>query len=90
VSIVSEIHKFFNILIGPITCLIFDTVGKYLLVAGNKHIKIFHNITGYRTAIESAKRKLQQRQTQATKERLERIIQDNKELLIKMGEKYPE
>nr|XP_012221648.1 PREDICTED: transducin beta-like protein 2 [Linepithema humile] len=79
-----------DIFLGPITCLAFDTVGKYLLVAGNKHIKIFHNIPGYRTAIESAKRKLQQRQTQATKERLERIIQDNKELLIKMGEKYPE
>lgn len=65
-------------------------MGEYLLAAGDKHIKIFRNVTGYRTAIESAKRKLEQRQTQATKERLEKMIHDNKELLEKMGEKCPE
>ncbi|XP_072758878.1 transducin beta-like protein 2 isoform X3 [Anoplolepis gracilipes] len=79
-----------DIFIEPITCLAFDAMGEYLLVAGDKHIKIFRNVTGYRTAIESAKRKLKQRQTQATKERLEKMIRDNKELLEKMGEKCPE
>lgn len=64
-------------------------MGEYLLAAGDKHIKIFRNVAGYRTAIESAKRKLEQRQTQATKERLEKMIRDNKELLEKMGEKCP-
>jgi mRNA-capping enzyme len=75
--------------VGPITCLAFDAMGEYLLVAGDKHVNIFRNITGYRTAIESAKRKLAQRQTQATKERLEKMIHDNKEFLMKMGEKFP-
>lgn len=70
-------------------CLTFDAMGEYLLVSGDKHIKIFRNVTGYRTAIESAKRKLELRQTQATKERLEKIIYDNTELLTKMGEKCP-
>ncbi|XP_070522969.1 transducin beta-like protein 2 isoform X3 [Cardiocondyla obscurior] len=79
-----------DIFFGPITCLAFDAMGEYLLAAGDKHIKIFRNVTGYRTAIESAKRKLEQRQTQATKERLEKMIRDNKELLEKMGEKCPE
>ncbi|XP_070154095.1 transducin beta-like protein 2 isoform X2 [Polyergus mexicanus] len=79
-----------DIFIEPITCLAFDAMGEYILVAGDKHIKIFRNVTGYRTAIESAKRKLEQRQTQATKERLEKMIRDNKELLEKMEEKYPE
>lgn len=65
-------------------------MGEYILVAGDKHIKIFRNVTGCRTTIESAKRKLEQRQTQATKERLEKMIRDNKELLEKMGEKCPE
>ncbi|KAH0944890.1 hypothetical protein HN011_010188 [Eciton burchellii] len=78
-----------NIFLGPITCLAFDAMGEYLLVAGDKHVNIFRNITGYRTAIESAKRKLAQRQTQATKERLEKMIHDNKEFLMKMGEKFP-
>jgi len=77
-------------LAGPITCLAFDAMGEYLLAAGDKHIKIFRNVTGYRTAIESARRKLEQRQTQATKERLEKMIRDNKELLEKMGEKCSE
>lgn len=81
---------FLIILIESITCLAFDAMGEYLLVAGDKQIKIFRNITGYRTAIESAKRTLKQRQTQATKERLEKMICDNKELLEKMGEKCPE
>ncbi|XP_071581319.1 transducin beta-like protein 2 [Temnothorax nylanderi] len=79
-----------DIFLGPITCLAFDAMGEYLLAAGDKHIKILRNVTGYRTAIESAKRKLEQRQTQATKERLEKMIRDNKELLDKMGEKCPE
>ncbi|XP_050453399.1 transducin beta-like protein 2 isoform X2 [Cataglyphis hispanica] len=79
-----------DIFVEPITCLAFDAMGEYILVAGDKHIKIFRNITGCRTTIESAKRKLEQRQTQATKERLEKMIRDNKELLEKMGEKCPE
>lgn len=65
-------------------------MGEYLLAAGDKHIKIFRNVTGYRTAIESAKRKLEQRQTLATKERLEKIIHDSKEFLKKMGENCPD
>lgn len=79
----------FNIVVGPITCLTFEAAGEYLLVSGDKHIKIFRNVTGYRTAIESAKRKLELRQTQATRERLQKVIRDNTEFLTKMGEKCP-
>ncbi|XP_012150928.1 transducin beta-like protein 2 isoform X4 [Megachile rotundata] len=74
---------------GPIMCLAFDAVGEYILVAGDRHIKVFRNVTGYRVAIESAKRKLTQRQTSATKERLEKLIEDNKKFLQAMGEKCP-
>lgn len=65
-------------------------MGEYLLVAGDRQVNIFRNVPGYRNAIESAKRKLAQNQTQATKERLLKIIADNKELLLKTGEKYQE
>ncbi|XP_076670793.1 RNA guanylyltransferase and 5'-phosphatase mRNA capping enzyme [Andrena cerasifolii] len=74
---------------GPITSLAFDAVGEYVLVSGYKHIKVFRNVTGYRVAIESAKRKLTQKQTSATKERLEKLIVDNREFLQAMGEKCP-
>ncbi|XP_053997904.1 transducin beta-like protein 2 [Hylaeus anthracinus] len=75
-----------DIFLGPITCLAFDALGEYVLVAGDKHIKVFHNVTGYRVAIESAKRKLTQKQTSATKERLEKLIVDNRKFLQAMGE----
>ncbi|XP_043521936.1 transducin beta-like protein 2 [Frieseomelitta varia] len=78
-----------DIFLGPITCLTFDAMGEYILVAGDRHIKVFQNITGYRVAIESATRKLTQKQTSATKERLEKLIEDNRKFLQAMGEKCP-
>lgn len=79
-----------DIFSGPITCLAFDAAGEYLLAAGDKHIRIFRNIPGYRTTIESSKKKLEQRQTSATRERLEKTIVDCKSQLEKIGEKYLE
>ncbi|CAK9828448.1 mRNA-capping enzyme [Anthophora retusa] len=78
-----------DIFMGPIMCLAFDAAGEYVLVAGDRHIKVFRNVTGYRVAIESAKRKLTQKQTSATKERLEKLIEDNRKFLQAMGEKCP-
>ncbi|XP_051155459.1 transducin beta-like protein 2 isoform X3 [Leptopilina boulardi] len=83
----TTIDDIFN---GPITCLAFDAAGEYLLVAGDRHIKIFRNIPGYRATIESSKKKLEQRQTSATRERLEKTILDCKQFLAKMDEKYPQ
>lgn len=68
----------------------FDASGEFLLVAVDRQIRIFRNITGYRTAIESARRKLEQRQTSATKERLEKIIVDSTKFLESMGERVPQ
>lgn len=76
--------------IDPITCVTFDALGEYVLVSGDKHIKIFCNVTGYRAAITSAKYKLKQRQTSATRERLEKIITDAKRFLEEMGEECSE
>ncbi|XP_050469387.1 transducin beta-like protein 2 isoform X3 [Bombus huntii] len=78
-----------DIFLGPITSLAFDAVGEYVLVAGDRHIKVFHNVAGYRVAIESASRKLTQKQTSATKERLEKLIQNNRKFLQAMEEKRP-
>ncbi|XP_043269119.1 transducin beta-like protein 2 [Venturia canescens] len=79
----TTIEDIFN---GPITCLAFDAAGNFVLVAGDKHIKIFHNVTGYRAAIDSANRKLEHRQTSATKERLEETIAKCKTFLAEIGE----
>ncbi|XP_015605393.1 transducin beta-like protein 2 [Cephus cinctus] len=76
-----------DVFIGPIVALVFDALGEYILVAGDKHIKIFRNVTGYRTSIQSAKLKLQHRQTSATKERLEKNIMDCESFLRGMDER---
>ncbi|KAJ8679511.1 hypothetical protein QAD02_015298 [Eretmocerus hayati] len=74
---------------GSIKCLTFDSLGEYILVAGDRHIKIFRNIPGYRASIETARKKLSQRQTSATKERLEKTIVDCEKFLKDMGERCP-
>lgn len=74
---------------GPIKCLTFDSLGEYVVVAGDRHIKIFRNIPGYRASIETSRKKLAQRQTSATKERLEKTIADCEKFLKDMGERCP-
>ena len=56
------------------------------MVAGDRHIKIFRNIPGYRASIETARSKLSQRQTSATKERLEKTIINYEKILKDFGE----
>ncbi|KAJ8979981.1 hypothetical protein NQ317_013730 [Molorchus minor] len=70
-----------NIYTGPITCILFDSTGKYLLTAGDKQIRVFHNVTGYRCSIETAREKLKESQTSATKERLQKLIVDSQAFL---------
>ncbi|XP_058795675.1 transducin beta-like protein 2 isoform X5 [Phymastichus coffea] len=82
----TTIEDVFN---GPIQCLTFDSLGEYLLVAGDRHIKIFRNIPGYRASIESSRKKLSQKQSSATKERLEKTIADCQKFLKDIGEHCP-
>ncbi|KAK5641744.1 hypothetical protein RI129_010291 [Pyrocoelia pectoralis] len=77
-----SVEKIFN---GEITSIMFDSTGKYLLVSGDKHIRIFHNVTGYCCEIERAKEKLKQNQTATTKDRLQKVIRDNESFLNKVG-----
>ncbi|KAF2895535.1 hypothetical protein ILUMI_10640 [Ignelater luminosus] len=74
-----------NIFSGDITSIMFDSLGKYLLVSGDKHIRVFHNVTGYRCEVATAKEKLKQNQTSATRERLEKLICDNEAFLNRLG-----
>ncbi|KAF7284587.1 hypothetical protein GWI33_021869 [Rhynchophorus ferrugineus] len=71
---------------GPITALMFDSTGKYLFVAADKQIRVFHNVTGYRCGIIRAKEKLKEHQTSATKERLHQLIKESEDFLVNMGE----
>jgi mRNA-capping enzyme len=44
-----EIH---DVHTEPITCLLFDNAGKYVLTAGDKHVRVFHNVPGLKTAVQ--------------------------------------
>ncbi|XP_067008811.2 transducin beta-like protein 2 [Anabrus simplex] len=70
-----------NVYPGPITCLLFDALGKFLLTAGDKHIRVFHNVTGYRTSIASNRAKLRQSVSSAQKERIEQQIRECEDFL---------
>lgn len=78
-NIPSTIYRF--IFSGIITSVLFDASGKYVITSGDKQIRVFHNVTGYRCSIETAKIKLKEHQTSATKERLQNLITDSQSFL---------
>lgn len=70
---------------GEIVAIAFDPLSKWILTAGDRFVRIFHNVTGYRVANYTARQKLKQPQlTAATRERLEKLIADNEEFLKKI------
>ncbi|KAL1132478.1 hypothetical protein AAG570_010433 [Ranatra chinensis] len=77
-----------NIYTGPITRICFDSAGDYVLTAGEKHVRVFHNVTGRKANIQSARTKLQASgNSLATKERLQEIIDKAEAFLTGIGEK---
>lgn len=75
-----------SFLLGTISSVLFDATGKYVLTSGDKQIRVFHNVTGYRCNIETAKIKLKEHQTSATKERLQKLIVDSEAFLKNIPE----
>lgn len=71
---------------GPISCLLFDSLGKYVLTGGEKHVRVFHNVTGYRATIASIQAKMRQPLSSAQKERMEQQIQEAEMFLKSVGE----
>lgn len=63
------------------TAMKFDPTGKLLFLAGDKQVRVFHNITGYKVDNEVAKSMLKQNQTNATKERLNSQIANYEEFI---------
>lgn len=67
---------------GEIVAIAFDPLSKLILTAGDRYVRIFHNVTGYHLSTDMARQKLKQTQlTTATRERLTKLIEDNEEFL---------
>ncbi|XP_039267614.2 transducin beta-like protein 2 [Styela clava] len=58
-----------------ITALAFDIGGKFVISAGDRHVRVFHNILGYKESIEVLRETLRKHPpSSATRERLETQI----------------
>lgn len=54
--------------------ILFSSDNKYLAVACDKHVKVFHNITGHKVAIQALKKELVSARTEGAKQRIEQLI----------------
>lgn len=61
----------------PISSLVFDSSSSFLLTAGDRHIRVFHNVPGKIIQIEDLKAQLKRNLTNSTaKDRIEKLIMD--------------
>jgi len=60
----------------PICCLEFDTMGHYLVSAGDKNINVFHNIVGFRAHIAELEEKKRSAVGQTHRQRIQQQIQE--------------
>ena len=68
---------FYFIKIENVREILFSNDNKYLAIACDKHVKVFHNITGHKVAIQSLKKELNSAKTQAAKQRIEQLIDEH-------------
>lgn len=61
---------------AAITELSFDTLNRYLVSTGDKHIQVFHNIPGYRATIADLQEKEKKATGQAMRERIRQQVKD--------------
>lgn len=79
----AKIEGIFN---DNILVIEFDSLGLHLFAAGDRQVRIFSNITGYKVGVEVAKEKLKDKKiSTATQERLEAQIEEY-ELILKNHE----
>ncbi|NXG14353.1 TBL2 protein, partial [Grallaria varia] len=64
-----------------ITGLAFDPSGRYLVSCGDRTLRVFHNTTGHRAALEEAKALLRRAASRATRERLEQQVSSARKAL---------
>jgi len=63
----------------------FDISSRFLAVAGDKIVHVLHNVVGIKASVTDLEEKKRKATTGAMRERLQDQINDNKELLKKLG-----
>jgi len=74
-----EIH---DIHTEPITRVVFDGTGKYVLTSGDKHARVFYNVPGQKTHIQTLKESLQRNLSNSSaRERIQQQINEAEQTL---------
>lgn len=59
-----------------VSCILFDKESRWLLTSGDKHIRVFNNVPGYKVRLRQLKEKLRTANTAGMKERLEKQVSE--------------
>jgi hypothetical protein len=71
-----------NIFNDHIMAIGFDPLGLKIFVAGDRQVRVFHNVTGYKVGIVAAKEKMKDKKiTMTTRERLELQIAEHESFI---------
>ncbi|XP_032902020.1 transducin beta-like protein 2 isoform X1 [Amblyraja radiata] len=74
-------EEFLNVHGEDIVGLAFDINSRFLISSGDRAIRVFHNVVGYRAVIEEMEGRLKKATTEAMRERLQQQIDDAKNAL---------
>ena len=64
-----------NVHTDVITGLLFDSEGKWLISAGDKHLRVFWNIPGYQLSLQDLKEGKRNAKTEGMKQRIQEQIE---------------
>jgi len=80
-----EEGELLDVHIEPITSIAFDSSSKYVLTAGDKHVRVFHNVPGHRSTVKDLQVALKKQSSNtAARERIENQIREAEEALAKI------
>ena len=69
-------HFFFVDVPAPIMSIRFDPTSRFILTSGDKYVRVFHNVPGYKVAIGKLNLKLREASNQTLKERIQNQIKE--------------
>jgi hypothetical protein len=69
-----------------ITSVVFDNESRWVVTAGDKHIRVFHNVPGFKLRLQDLRTKLPRATTGGMKDRLEQQISETEAALKSLNE----
>ncbi|XP_071944671.1 transducin beta-like protein 2 [Antedon mediterranea] len=78
-------HEYHDVHALPITSIAFSPSSYYLVSSGDRHIQVFHNITGYKANIAEMEKKLVKATSNTVKDRLNLQLKTEREKLESIG-----